>query len=94
MAKHTLSISGQPWRPRVEVDGHEITSGIRRILVDIDARHGRLGHSVELDLAVDAIEIRDFAVEHPDFVVSMSAEARDALIKLGWTPPSDAASGQ
>lgn len=94
MSKRKLSFSnGGLDGYKIIVDDHDISAGVRRIGVDVDAR-GSKRPRVDVELAIDAIEVVDLGVAESDFMVSMSDEARAALVALGWTPPAAPALGK
>lgn len=67
---------------RIEVDGHDISTAVRG--VDVRMRAGELP-IVDLDLMVYEVKRLDMA----EAEVVIDSDVRDALIKLGWTPPKE-----
>ena len=69
-------------RDIVEVDGHDVTSGLRAYTL-----RSKVGHFpiLELELGVFETEVRGEAR------VVITSGTREALVKLGWTPPEGSA---
>ena len=91
MTERKLTLSGGPDAPyTVVLDGQDLSNGIRRLTIDVDAATRREEYpQVVAELAVSTVEIATLGVEGSRFEVSMPDEAREALIALGWTPPAD-----
>lgn len=65
----------------VEVDGQDITNGVRALTL-----HARAGDLTELHLDMAVHETTTVTGEAQVF---MGDSARDALMRLGWTPPAN-----
>lgn len=87
---HSVRISGDPWNPRVEVDGHDISAAVRSVTVRYE-RDCRA--EVEIELLADTVEIADLTSETTKTVLSLPSDVEDALTTLGWTPPNTCAGG-
>ncbi|WP_326828692.1 hypothetical protein OIE13_22390 [Streptosporangium sp. NBC_01810] len=87
MPKHKVAVlpGEHPWSPRIEVDDHDISHGVRAISVEYQA--GRIPR-VQVELAMSTVEVTQLGAKEVELLVSMPDGARDALIKLGWTPPA------
>lgn len=90
MSDHSVRISGSPWDPRVEVNGHDISAAVRAVTVRYE-RNCRAEVSVEL--LADTVELTNVASEDAKVVLSLPPDVADALITLGWTPPNACAGG-
>lgn len=80
-----LSITGMPyWADyRLELDGHNVASGIRRAVLDLDRNM-----MPRLELEIRVHEVGRLDVEEVEEVeVVLPEDTRDLLTRLGWTPP-------
>lgn len=85
MPKHNVNIVTGPEGARFEVDGHDIAGGISSATVHI----GRGGVTrIELEIYASVVESTQLAAREATFDVSLPPEARQALVALGWTPPT------
>lgn len=85
MTERKLTLSGGgPASYAVDLDGHDLSKGVRRLTIEVEAGNRP---RVEMELTVHAIEVTEIGVKDSHFEVSMPDEAREALITLGWTPP-------
>lgn len=66
----------------VHLDGHDISRAVRGVIVDVHVESGR--PQVTLELGVYEIERLDLE----EAEVRITTATRDALVKLGWTPPN------
>jgi len=84
--KASVSIKPAPeWGPgqaHVEVNGHDISTALRGLSLELSV--GNLP-KVELDLCV--VDVTDFAMT--EVQLHIPDDVRDALVKLGWTPPPE-----
>lgn len=87
---HFFRIFGDPWSPRVEVNGQDISAAVRSVTVRYE-RDCRA--EVSIELLTDTVEIDNLASEGTKTVLSMSSDVEDALTALGWTPPNTASIG-
>ena len=90
MPDPSVRISGDPWNPRVEVDGHDISPAVRSITVRYERNHRA---QVEIELLADAVELTEFASEKTKTLLSLPSDVEDALTELGWTPPNACTGG-
>ncbi|MER5420348.1 hypothetical protein [Streptosporangium roseum] len=86
MTKHNVNITtGHHERPRVEVDGTDISSGLRGVNIEI----GLDGiPRIEAEIAVSVIDVMRLASPNAEVVLSLPPGAHEALVALGWTPPN------
>ncbi|MFF4417079.1 hypothetical protein ACFYY8_31550 [Streptosporangium sp. NPDC001559] len=86
MARHNVTITTRHREhPCVEVDGHDISTGLRNMSIEI----GLDGiPRIEAEIAASAINVVRLDAEDADVVVSLPPGAHEALIALGWTPPA------
>jgi hypothetical protein len=79
-ARHKIEISGKGACHTVKVDGHDIAGMLTSMDLHIDGEYGaRL--TVEMFAPADEVETEGR--------VRVSEPTRDALVKLGWTPPPE-----
>jgi hypothetical protein len=90
MSNPSVRISGDPWRPRVEVDGQDISAAVRSVTVRYERNHRA---DVEIELLANTVELTEFAKEETKTVLSLPPGVEDALTTLGWTPPNTCAGG-
>jgi Pyruvate/2-oxoacid:ferredoxin oxidoreductase gamma subunit len=90
MPDYSVRISGDPWNPRVEIDGHDISAAVRSVTVRYERNHRA---EVSIELLADTVEIADLASEETKAVLSMPSDVEDALTTFGWTPPNMCAGG-
>ena len=90
MPDHSVRISGDPWNPHVEVNGHDISASVRTVTIRYERDHRA---HVEIELLADTVELTEFASEKTKTLLSLSSDVEDALTALGWTPPNACAGG-
>lgn len=88
MTERKLTLSGGPLPYTVTLDGQDLSKGIRRLAIDVASDNWP---RVKAELVIHAIEVTELGVKDSHFEVSMPDEAREALIALGWTPPTSTA---
>jgi hypothetical protein len=76
-----IALSPDPSKCSAEVDGHDISRAVRALRVEYHA--GAVLPLLELDLIVDE------TVVDGEFLVVLRPGTREALIALGWTPPTE-----
>lgn len=72
----------------IEINGHNITHAVRRIVIEQAA--GDPYATIGLDLSLAAIEITEFGDPEPRVLLNLTDEERKALVACGWTPPAPA----
>lgn len=69
-----------PDHARVLVDGHDISHAVRAVTWESE-----VGHRPRLLLDLDVYDVTSLSSQ--DTEIRIPDDTRDALIKLGWTPP-------
>ncbi|WP_433520124.1 hypothetical protein ACQP2T_63330 (plasmid) [Nonomuraea sp. CA-143628] len=90
MTDRKLSISGPPFSPNVDLDGHNLSPALRALTIHLEA--GSLP-KVEAELAIHEIDVTHLDVKDSGVVIFMSDAVQQALIDLGWTPPGACVGG-
>lgn len=88
MSTHRIAITPD-WPPgagHVELDGHDITDAIRGTAITMDAAGPPL-----VTLRLNVVELD--GIDSKDAQVFITDDTREALIKLGWTPPGEVGDG-
>lgn len=67
---------------RIEVDGQDISSGVRAATLWLHP-----GELPELDLELHVVEVQ--RIDSAEAKVVVPDATREALVKLGWTPPPE-----
>lgn len=65
----------------VQVDGHDISLGVRDLRLEI-----KPGHLPRVELELQVHEIHQLQFETAELIIPDGT--RDALIAMGWTPPA------
>ena len=79
--KLTITDGWEPSKKNVELDGRNINKAIRSYTIYGDARG-----APEVTLEIAATEV---AIEAASARIHLTQEARDLLIRFGWTPPEE-----
>lgn len=66
---------------RIEVDGHDISKAVQRVDICLRPYAPPL-----VDLELNVHEIQTFEMAEAELLIP--TDVRDALIALGWTPPT------
>jgi|GEM_PF-6781270 len=85
MPRHDITITPNtpsPGRHRITVDGHDISNAVSSATLWLEP-----DGFPELELTLRIVETK--TLTSPNTVVSISDDVRDALIRLGWTPPAE-----
>ena len=90
MPNPSVRVSGEPWSPHIEVDGHDISKAVRSVAIRYE--HGHRAEVV-VELLADTVELQSFGSADVKTVLSMPSDVEDALTALGWTPPGACAGG-
>lgn len=69
-------------RGTVTVDGHDLSRAVQRVSVNLAA-----GGTAEIELDLAVLEVTRLNVLGAQVVIP--GDTRDALVKLGWTPPEE-----
>lgn len=85
MTRHAIQITpGVPVADsHVVIDGHDISTAVRRVTVDMDCADA----VPEVRLSLAFVEVTSFAAAEAEVI--LDEPTREALIALGWTPPPE-----
>jgi hypothetical protein len=90
MSDHSVRISGDPWNPHVEVNGHDISASVRTVTIRYERDNLA---EVSIELLAGTVELADLASEETKTVLSLPSDVEDTLTEFGWTPPNACAGG-